>query len=266
MKMTRLIAAGLAALGPTAAAGAAPGDYKAPEHHHWHHAGPFGTYDRTAVQRGYQVYVEVCASCHAMDLLSFRNLGERGGPFEDDRFPNANDNPMVMQLAASYTRQWNGEIDDAGDPRIRPGIPADAFPAPYENDAIARGSNGGALPPDLSVITKARHHGTDYVRSLMLGYVDAPYDVDLGPGQYYNEYFGPIAMPPQLSDGLLEYADGTEATAEQMAEDVAVFLTWAGDPHMDLRKQTGLMVLLFLFVLTILVYLAYRQVWANVKH
>ena len=100
----------------------------------------------------------------------------------------------------------------------------------------------------------------------MLGYVDAPYDVDLGPGQYYNEYFGPIAMPPQLSDGLLEYADGTEATAEQMAEDVAVFLTWAGDPHMDLRKQTGLMVLLFLFVLTILVYLAYRQVWANVKH
>lgn len=270
MKMTRIIAAALAALGLGSSAIAAEGEGKAPEHHHWHHAGPFGTYDRDAVARGFQVYQEVCASCHAMDLLKFRNLGERGGPFEDARFPNANDNPIVMQIASAFEGQWNGEVDDIGDPRIRAGLPSDAYPAPYANDAQARASNNGALPPDLSLIVKARSHGSDYIRSLLLGYTDeVPYDVNVAPGQYYNEYFpgGLLAMsPPLMFDGQVSYADGTEATIDQMAEDVTVFLTWVGDPHMEARKQMGVMVLLFLFIFAVLVYLAYRQVWANVEH
>ncbi len=266
MKMFRIIAAGLTALGLAGSALAAPGDTKAPEHHHWHHAGPFGTFDRQQLQRGFQVYQEVCASCHALDLIAFRNLGQAGGPFEDDRFPNPNDNTIVMQIAASY-QIMDGPNDD-GDMFERAGIPADSFPSPFENEQMARASNGGAYPPDLSLITRARHHGTDYLYSLLTGYGEAPYDVELSPGQYYNEYFpgGAIAMAPPLSDGILDYADGTEATLEQMAEDVTVFLTWAGEPHMEARKQTGWMVLIYLFIFAIVVYLAYRQVWANVKH
>jgi len=270
MKMFRIIAAGLAALGLSATASALEGDAHAPHAHHWHHAGPFGTFDRHAVQRGLQVYQEVCASCHSLNLLSFRNLGERGGPLEDERWPNANDNLIVMQIAESYgERVWDrDEINDDGDPVSRLGIPADRFPAPFENEQIARGSNGGALPPDLSLIVKARSHGADYIYALLTGYEDAPHDAHLAPGQHYNAYFpgGAIAMAPPLSDGLLEYADGTEATLEQMAEDVTVFLAWASDPHMEARKQMGWMVLIYLFIFAILTYLAYRQVWANVKH
>lgn len=272
MKMFRLIAAGLTALGLTAAGSAAfaAGDAYSPQHIHWHHAGPFGTFDRNQIQRGFQVYQEVCASCHAMHLVSFRNLGQRGGPFEDERFENPNDNPIVMQIAASYgERVWNpAEVDDAGDPVSRMGIPADRFPSPFDNEQQARASNGGAYPVDLSVIVKARHYGADYIYSLLVGYTDPPEDVTLSPGQYYNPYFagGAIAMAPPLMDDIISYSDGTEATMEQLAEDVTAFLTWAGDPHMEARKQTGWMVLLYLFIFTILVYLAYRQVWANVKH
>lgn len=277
MKMVHIIAAGLAALGLSATAAAIEGDAHTPEKRDWIFSGPFGTYadgdhgERYQLQRGLQVYQELCASCHSLDLISFRNLGEPGGPFWDERWPNPNDNRIVMQIAESYgERVWDAsEINDEGDPVVRSGIPADQFPAPFENEQMARASNGGALPPDLSLIVKARHYGADYVYALLMGYAEAPYDVELSAGQHYNEYFtgGAIAMAPPITfDGQVEYADGTEATMEQMAEDVAVFLTWASDPHMEARKQMGLMVLLYLFVFAILVYLAYRQVWANVEH
>ena len=269
MKMTRIFAAAIAALGFAGTAAALEGDQHAPHEHHWHHDGPFGTYDTSAVQRGYQIYQEVCASCHSMDLMRFRNLGQQGGPFASDMFPNPNDNPIVMQIAASYTRVWDlDEVNDDGDPVERAGLPSDAFPAPFANEQMARASNGGAYPPDLTLIVKARSHGENYIYSLLTGYEEAPADSHLAPGQYYNPYFagGAIAMAPPLADGIIEYADGTEATLEQMAEDVTTFLSWAGDPHMEARKQMGVMVLLYLLIFAILVYLAYRQVWANVKH
>jgi ubiquinol-cytochrome c reductase cytochrome c1 subunit len=266
MNFTRIFTAALAAFGLSAAASAFEGDQHEPHDHHWHHDGPFGTFDTHAVQRGFQVYQEVCASCHAMDLLKFRNLGEAGGPFASDEFPNANDNAIVMQIAASYTRNWSpDEINADGDPVVRAGLPSDAFPAPFENEILARNSNGGAVPPDLSLIVKARGHGEDYILSLLLGYDDH----DVPPGQYSNPYFpgGSLAMaPPLIFEGQVEYADGTPATVDQMAEDVVVFLAWVSDPHMEARKQLGVMVLFFLFIFALLTYLAYRQVWANVKH
>lgn len=266
MTMTRIFAAALVALGLTGAASALEGEARHAHAHHWHHDGPFGTFDDAAVQRGFQVYQEVCASCHSMDLMRFRNLGQRGGPFESEQFPNPNDNTVVMQIAASYM-VMDGPNDD-GDMFERPGLPSDAFPAPFANEQQARASNGGAYPPDLSLIVKARHNGANYIYALLTGYEEAPHDVELGPGQYYNPYFegGAIAMAPPLSEGIVTYVDGTEASVEQMAEDVVTFLVWAGDPHMETRKQMGFMVLVFLFIFAVLVYLAYRQVWANVKH
>ncbi|WP_417490745.1 cytochrome c1 [Maricaulis sp.] len=267
MKMTRILVAAVAALGLSGIAWASTAGQRAPEHHHWHNAGPFGTFDRQALQRGLQIYQEVCSSCHSLDLVHFRNLGEPGGPFESEEFPNANDNAIVMQIAAGYMIE-DGP-DDAGDMFERAGLPSDAFPAPFANPQQARGSNGGALPPDLSLIVKARSHGADYIRSLLLGYgEEVPHDVTIAPGKHYNPYFAGavIAMAPPLSEGLITYADGTEPSMEQMAEDVVTFLTWAGDPHMEARKQMGVMVLIYLFIFAILVYLAYRQIWANVKH
>jgi cytochrome c1 len=266
MMMTRIFAAALAAAGLTASASALEGDAHAPKDHEWHHEGPFGTFDRQAVQRGFQVFQEVCASCHSMDLLRFRNLGQRGGPFESEEYPNPNDNPVVMQIAAGYQIE-DGPNDD-GDMFMRDGLPSDAWPAPFDNEQQARASNGGAYPPDLTLIVKARSGGADYLYSLLTGYTDPPEDSHLAPGQYYNEYFegGAIAMAPPLVEGIVTYDDGTEATVEQMAEDVVTFLTWAGDPHMEARKQMGVMVLIYLFIFAILVYLAYRQVWKNVKH
>lgn len=267
MMMTRIFAAALAAVGLSATAAlAVEGDAHAPENYAWEFEGPFGTFDRHAVQRGYQVYQEVCASCHSMNLMRFRNLGQKGGPFESEQYPNPNDNPVVMQIAAGYQVE-DGPNDD-GDMFMRDGLPSDAFPAPFENEQQARASNGGAYPPDLSLIVKARSGGADYIRSLLLGYEEAPEDSHLSPGQYYNAYFagGAIAMAPPLVDDIISYDDGTTASVEQMAEDVVTFLTWAGDPHMEARKQMGVMVLMYLFIFAVLVYLAYRQVWRNVKH
>lgn len=267
MKMTRIFVAALAALGLSGIAWASTAGQREAEHFHWHNAGPFGTFDREAVQRGLQIYQEVCSSCHSLDLVHFRNLGEPGGPFESAEFPNANDNAIVMQIAAGYMIE-DGP-DDAGDMFERPGVPSDAFPSPFANPQQARGSNGGALPPDLSLIIKARHHGQDYVHSLLLGFnEEVPDDVHVAPGKHYNPYFpgGVIAMAPPLFEGIVTYSDGTEATMEQMSEDIVTFLTWASDPHMEARKQMGVMVLLYLFIFAILVYIAYRQIWAKVKH
>jgi ubiquinol-cytochrome c reductase cytochrome c1 subunit len=263
-----------AALGAFALAAPAAAADRSPEPHQFSFDGPFGSYDRAAVQRGFQVYMEVCSACHGMEHMRFRHLGDRGGPFEEVpiggemvRFDNPNDNPVVMAIAAEY--MIDGEPDEFGDVTERPRIPADPFPYPYDNVQQGRAANAGAYPPDLSVITKARYNGAEYVRSLMLGYdYEPPADLELRAGNYYNPYMygSVIAMPPQLQDGLISYEDGTEATAEQMAEDVAHFFAWASDPHMESRKSMGLMVMIYLIILAGLLFATYRQVWSKIEH
>jgi len=274
-RLIRIAAAGLAAAVGFASPVFPAGEYKKPEEHTWAFEGPFGSYDRSAMQRGFQVYQQICAACHSLDYIDFRHLGQRGGPFEYVpagpggelvTFDNPNDNPVIRQIASEYTIT---DLDDFGLPIERPGRPSDSFPDPYENQQMARMANGGAYPVDLSVITKARKGGPEYIRSLLLGYeYDVPEDVDVRPGLYYNPYFpgGLIAMPPQLREGMVEYADGTASTPEQMAHDVVSFLSWAAEPHMEARKRLGLMVMIYLTIFAILLWLAYRQVWSNVKH
>jgi ubiquinol-cytochrome c reductase cytochrome c1 subunit len=263
---------------------AAGGDHHLMEPHEgWEHEGYFGTFDRNALQRGLKVYREVCSSCHGLNLLSFRNLGQPGGPFYDAAYPNPNDNPVVKAFAAEYLI---ASIDpETGDPTTRPGIPADRFPEPYANETLARAQNGGALPPDLSVITKARHGGAGYIYSLMQGFVDPPSGLSVTPGQYYNAYFAGdtsaqwagdprhkppggflIMAPPLRTDGLVSFDDDTPSTREQMSRDVSTFLAWAGDPKMQNRKQMGIAVIAYLLILAGLAYASYRHIWRNVEH
>lgn len=263
-----------------AAGGGGTGDYKM-EHKHWHFQGAFGTYDKAAAQRGYQVYREVCASCHALKHLSFRHLGDKGAPFYNADYPNPNDNPLVKNFAADWTIE---DIDtETGDVLERAGIPADKFPPIYPNEAAARASNGGGLPPDLSVMVAARSGGADYLYNLMLAY-DAPKpdDVELTPGLYYNPVMdgGKISMAAPLSDGLVEYAPmmvkndagemvevaAPEATVEQMAADVTEFLAWSADPKLEQRKSAGFMTMLYLLILAVLLWFSYKRVWRNVEH
>jgi cytochrome c1 len=257
-------AAGLLAASPALAQIEEPLE---PEHHHWHFAGPTGTFDRAALQRGYQVYREVCSSCHSMKFMAFRHLGQDGGPFFDEESPNPNDNPRIKALAAEFT--VTDGPDDTGSMFERPGRPSDRFPSPFPNEPFARLANGGALPPDLSVIVKARHHGPDYVRAILTGYGRTPPEgVTVPPGSHYNPWFpgGQIKMAPPLPEGRVTFADETAATTEQMAEDVVEFLTWAADPHMESRKRLGLVVIGYLSVLTLLLWLTYKRIWRNVKH
>ncbi|HAY06835.1 MAG TPA: cytochrome c1 [Hyphomonas sp.] len=319
MKTFRILAAGLTALAFTGLAHAAGGAKHAdgPEAG-WPFEGITGKYDQASVQRGYQVYKEVCSSCHGMKLLSYRNLGEKGGPFYDPAYPNPNDNPFVKALAAQ-NEIVSPTPNDVGEFELRPATPADRFRSPFANDAAARAANGGALPPDLSVITKARHGGASYVYNLLTGYPDFSLyedrvsEVDgetvyetvidmskfdklgkykpeqtsylLQPaGQYYNPYMpgdtrpnyggdprhappgGFLAMGPQLTDGRVEYSDGTEATISQMAYDVAQFLAWAGDPKMQARKEVGLATMVYLGLLAILLWFSYKRIWRKVEH
>jgi ubiquinol-cytochrome c reductase cytochrome c1 subunit len=247
----------------------------------------FGKFDQAQLQRGYKVFSEVCQSCHSADMLSFRNLGEKGGPFWDPKYPNPNDNPVVKSLASQV------DIDDidgeTGDKITRPGTSADHFRRPFANEAAARASNGGALPPDLSVITKAREHGPRYVYSLLTGYNKKPAGADMTKlevpaGKHYNPYFagdlssfwhgdhdqvppgGFIAMPPPLKADLVPFDDGTKSTVEQQAKDVTAFLTWAAEPKATERKQTGFAVMIYLLILTGLAYASYRRVWRNQSH
>jgi ubiquinol-cytochrome c reductase cytochrome c1 subunit len=264
------------ATGAAFAAGGGKSDYKM-VHKHWHFNGPFGTYDRAAMQRGYQVYREVCASCHQLKFLSFRHLGDKGGPYYDENFPNPNDNPFVKNFAADWTIQ---DIDtETGDVIDRAGITADKFPPIYPNDAAARASNGGSLPPELSVMVKARTGGADYLYNLLIAYNEPkPADVELTPGLHYNPVMegGKIAMAAPLTDGLVEYApmldkDGNEipapeATVEQMAADVTEFLAWSADPKMEQRKSVGLKTMVYLLILSLLLWLSYKRVWKNVEH
>lgn len=244
------------ASGPASAAGEA----KHPAHQHWHHHDVFGHFDRTQLQRGYLVYKTVCAACHGMKLLSYRNLGEPGGPELTEA--------EVKALAAGFQVK---DINDKGEEIDRPATPSDRFVYPYANEAAGRAANGGAYPPDLSVITKARHGKEDYIFALLTGYVDPPAEMKdkMMPGMHYNEYFpgGQIAMPnPIVADDLVTYADGTKATKEQMARDVTTFLAWAAEPRLEERKRVGVKVMIFMGVFALVLFAAYRRLWKDVDH
>ncbi len=225
-------------------------------HTHFHFAGLFGTVDRSAAQRGFQVYKEVCSACHSMRLLSYRNLLELG--LSDAE---------VRAIAATVT--VNDGPNDEGQMFERPGRLSDHFRSPFANDQAARAALNGALPPDLSVITKAREEGPQYVHALLTGYSDPPPGMTMGGGMNYNRYFpgNQIAMtPPLREEGQVEYADGTKATVEQMAFDVVNFLQWAAEPEMEARKRMGVKWVLFLVILGGLAYATKRKIWANVPH
>lgn len=275
-----LAALGLALVsGPALASGTTQAPMK---HVEFSFEGPFGKFDQAQLQRGYKVYREVCSACHSMDLMYFRNLGQKGGPFFDPKYKNPNDNPYVKAIAADY--QINDLDSETGDVIQRPGVPADKFPAPFPNEPAARASNGGALPPDLSVIVKARHHGAHYVYSLLSGYKDPPKGLTVGVGQHYNPYMpgdltaawhgdhdkmpkgGFIAMAPQLEADKVSFDDGTKSTIEQQAKDVAAFLAWASEPKMEERKSFGLAAMIYLLIFSALLYASYRRIWRNVAH
>jgi cytochrome c1 len=263
----------------------AAGDAEHPHDHPFSFDGFLGNYDMESVQRGYQVYAQVCASCHSMDHLSYRHLGEKGGPFaaylERDhetgemrlrdvpgppehggRFIDVTENPWVRAIAAGVTIS---DIDpSSGQVVDRPGRISDRFRRPFENEIAARAANGGAYPPDLSVITSARHGGADYIYALLTGYTG-----EMRGTLYENPYFPGryIAMAPPLAEGAIPYSDPeTPQTVEQYAEDVVSFLRWAADPHMEARKRLGLVVMVFLIILAGLLYLSYKQVWRGESH
>ena len=223
----------------------------------WSFKGPFGKFDRGALQRGYQVYTEVCSSCHSMKYLSYRNLAEKGGP----EFTEA----QAKVIAASFEVKDGPNAD--GEMFTRPGKLSDKFVMPYENVKAAQAANGGAYPPDMSVLVKARGGGVDYIYSLLQGYEDPPAGIILDDGVYYNKfmYGNKIKMANQLSDGLVEYADGTNATVEQMSKDVTTFLMWAAEPHLESRHQMGFKAILYLIILTILVYFSMKRIWSRIE-
>ena len=216
--------------------------------------GLFGHFDRASAQRGFQVYKEVCSACHAMHLLSYRNLRQLGLSEAE-----------VAGIAA--TVQVMDGPNDEGQMVERPGRASDRFHSPFPNEQAARSANNGAYPPDLSVITKAREGGADYIHALLTGYGDPPAGMHIADGMHYNKYFAghQIAMPPPItSDGQVEYHDGTKATVDQMVTDVSQFLTWAAEPELEQRKAMGVKIILFLTVLGGLAYAVKRRVWADV--
>ncbi|GMN14855.1 cytochrome c1 [Altererythrobacter sp. MTPC7] len=228
----------------------------------WSFTGPIGTWDIGQLQRGYKVYKEVCSACHGLKYVAFRNLADLGYTENQVR-------------AEAATWQVPGIDPATGEAVMRAAEPTDYFPSPYPNDVAAAAANNNAIPPDLSLITKARHHGTDYVYSLLAGYQPIPAelteefpDFRTPEGLYFNPYFAylNIAMaPPLTSTGQVTFDDGTEATIPQMSEDVTAFLTWAAEPTLVKRKQTGWPVLIFLVFATVLAWMAKRQIWSAVK-
>ncbi len=270
----------LAVLAPSAYA--AEGVVKPPPEK-WSFSGPFGKFDRAQLQRGYKVYKEVCANCHAASLVRFRNLSQPGGP----EFTTG----QVLALAATY--QVKDGPNDQGEMFERPGRPADAFPSPFPNEQAARAANGGAYPPDMSVLAKARTYergfprfvfdiftqyqeqGPDYIHALLNGYKDeAPKGVTLQPGQYYNEYMPGhlIAMPKPIADGQVEYPKGPDGkapvpeTVEQYSRDVSAFMVWMAEPHLEARKRIGLQVMIFLALFAGLLYYTKKKVWARMPY
>ena len=223
----------------------------------WSFKGLFGKFDRGALQRGYQVYTEVCSSCHSMKYLSYRNLSEKGGP----EFTEV----QAKAIAASF-EVTDGPNQD-GEMFTRPGKLSDKFVMPYENVKAAQAANGGAYPPDMSVLVKARGGGVDYIYSLLQGYEDPPIGMILDEGVHYNKYmYGKkIKMSNQLSDGLVEYSDGTQSTVEQMSKDVTTFLMWAAEPHLETRHQMGFKAIVYLIILTTLVYFSMKRIWSRIE-
>tara|TARA_Y100001970_G_scaffold16323_1_gene18347 strand:+ start:1804 stop:2583 length:780 start_codon:yes stop_codon:yes gene_type:complete len=233
----------------------ASAEVKIPKHE-WSFKGITGKFDRSSLQRGYQVYTEVCASCHSMNLLSYRNLGEQGGPeFSVEQ---------VKAIAANF-EVTDGPNSD-GEMFTRPGRPSDKFVSPYPNVQAAMAANGGAYPPDMSVLVKARKGGADYIYAVLRGYTDPPANFELEEGVYYNKYMdgNKIKMSNPLADDLVSYADGTKATEAQMAEDVTTFLTWAAEPHLESRHKLGFKVIIFLIILSTLVYFSMRRLWSRI--
>ncbi|RPG19147.1 MAG: cytochrome c1 [Pelagibacteraceae bacterium TMED124] len=223
----------------------------------WSFKGITGKFDRASLQRGYQVYTEVCSSCHSMSLLSYRNLGEEGGPeFSVDQ---------VKAIAANFEVK-DGPNDD-GEMFTRPGRPSDKFVSPYPNVKASMAANGGAYPPDMSVLVKARKGGADYIYAVLIGYTEAPAGFELEDGVYYNKYMdgNKIKMSNPLSDDIVTYVDGTKATEAQMAKDVTTFLTWAAEPHLETRHKLGFKVIIFLTILSILVFLSMRRLWSRIN-
>ena len=225
--------------------------------------GPFGTYDRGALQRGYQVYKEVCAACHAVNHLAFHNLAEAGGP----EFTESQAKALAAAAKVPAEPNDKGEtVDDKGVPLMRAATLADRLPMPFPNENAARANNSGNLPPDLSMVVKAREGGPQYVYSILTGlHQTPPAGFKVTEGKYYNPYFEGwnIGMPPPLAANAVTYSDGTKATIDQEAHDVVTFLTWAGEPKMEERKRMGFGVMIFLIALAGLLFTAYRKVWKD---
>jgi cytochrome c1 len=248
----------------------------APPRQRWSFAGPFGMYDQAQLQRGFKIYREVCSTCHSLKLLAFRNLADPGGP----NFTEA----QATAVASEY--QVQAGPNDQGQMFERPGRLADYFPPPFPNDEAARAAMGGALPPDMSVLAKARGYewgfpwfildaftqyqedGPDYIHAILNGYTNPPAGFTLPPGAQYNKYFPghAIGMPKPLSDGQVEYTDGTPTTVDQYGKDIAAFLMWAAEPTLDARKRLGFQVMIFLIVLSGLLYFTKKRVWHAVEH
>ncbi|MDB3888322.1 cytochrome c1 [Candidatus Pelagibacter sp.] len=223
----------------------------------WSFKGLFGKFDRGALQRGYQVYTEVCSSCHSMKYLSYRNLAEKGGP----EFSEAE----AKAIAASFEVTDGPNAD--GEMFIRPAKLSDKFVMPYENVKAAEAANGGAYPPDMSVLIKARSGGANYIYSLLQGYDEPPMGVTLDDGVYYNKYMygNKIKMASPLSEGIVEYSDGTEASIKQMSKDITTYLMWAAEPHLEARHQMGFKAIVYLIILTVLVYFSMKKIWSRVE-
>jgi ubiquinol-cytochrome c reductase cytochrome c1 subunit len=236
----------------------------APKDIHYSFEGPFGRYDRTQLQRGFQVYKEVCSACHSMRLVAFRDLEEIGFT-----------KPEVKALAKGWATETPSLNPDTGEAATRKSLPSDYIPGPYPNEIAARAGNNNALPPDMSLLAKAREGGPAYIASIVTGYADpSPAlkkefpDFTTPPGLHFNPYFANlnIAMPPPLtSDGQVTYSDGTKATKLQMATDVSAFLMWAAEPKLENRHRTGVAVIGYLIIATLLAFGAYRNIWRD-KH
>jgi ubiquinol-cytochrome c reductase cytochrome c1 subunit len=252
MRRRVLSAAGVAIL--AALSGVARAEEGAtPPRQAWSFDGVFGAYDRASLQRGFQIYKQICSACHPVRHLNFRDLAQIG--YSEDE---------IGAIAASY--QVSDGPNREGKMFERPGRASDPFPLPFPNDEAARVANNGALPPDQSLIIKAREGGADYVYALLNGYVSAPAGFNLTSGMYYNDYFPgrQIAMPPPLTANAVTFADGTPATVPQMAHDIVTFLTWAAEPNLEARHRTGLKVFLFLLVTVGVFYAAKRKIWARI--
>jgi len=250
---------------------------------HWSFETPIvGKFDQEQLQRGYKVYHDVCSTCHSMNLVTFGDMARPGGPFFSPKYPNPNDNPYVKSLAAEYKIP---DIDqDTGDATTRTATTSDHFKEPFANEFAARAANGGALPPDMSLLAKAREGGPAYIYSLVTSYRDAPAGLKVPAGKYYNPIFagdlgsswtgdakhvpegGLIGMPPPLRDDAVTYDDGVKATKDQEAKDVAAFLAWAAEPHADERKQMGFSVMIYLLIFAGILYASYKRIWRNVGH